>query len=150
MYVVGFPRSGTTLLAAMLDRHSKICVPPESRFYEEIDWNTSEKNRFIQLSNSIRLKDFSLCKIGTVDEQIVDDVMDTKNPRALFVIEDENNQPLVTFNSDTEKNPIKLRNIGVENADNSLYYDQYYTPFGRNVETLSTINTGNFKFKRVI
>jgi hypothetical protein len=60
MYVVGFPRSGTTLLAAMLDRHSKICVPPESRFYEEIDWNTSEKNRFIQLSNSIRLKDFSL------------------------------------------------------------------------------------------
>ena len=64
-------------------------------------------------------------------------IIDTKNPRALFVIEDENNQPLVTFNSDTEKNPIKLRNMGVENDDNSLYYDQYYTPFGRNVETLS-------------
>jgi hypothetical protein len=111
--------------------------------------NNKPPTYFIRAPN-VKLKDFTLCKIGTVDEQIIDDVMDTKNPRALFVIEDENNQPLVTFNSETEKNPIKLRNIGVENSDNSLYYDQYYTPFGRNVETLSTINTGNFKFKRVI
>lgn len=35
-FLVGFPRSGTTLLATLLSRHSKIFVPPETRFYEEL------------------------------------------------------------------------------------------------------------------
>lgn len=36
VFIVGFPRSGTTLLAAMLSRHSQIAVPPETRFLEEV------------------------------------------------------------------------------------------------------------------
>lgn len=111
--------------------------------------NNKPPTYFIRAPN-VKTRDFSLCKVGTVDEQIIDDVMDTKNPRALYVIEDDNNEPLTSFNSETENNPIKLRNTGVEGEDTSLYYDQYYTPFGRNVETLSPLNTGNFKFKRVI
>jgi hypothetical protein len=31
-FVIGFPRSGTTLLADLLGRHSQIAVPPETRF----------------------------------------------------------------------------------------------------------------------
>lgn len=33
IFIVGFPRSGTTLLATHLDRHSRIAVPPESQFF---------------------------------------------------------------------------------------------------------------------
>ncbi|BCX89354.1 protein-tyrosine sulfotransferase [Methylomarinovum tepidoasis] len=32
-FIVGCPRSGTTLLAAILNRHPQVCVPPESHFY---------------------------------------------------------------------------------------------------------------------
>ena len=35
-FVVGFPRSGTTLLATLLSRHSRIAAPPETRFMEEV------------------------------------------------------------------------------------------------------------------
>jgi len=31
-FIVGFSRSGTTLIAALLDKHSRICVTPETRF----------------------------------------------------------------------------------------------------------------------
>lgn len=33
IFIVGFPRSGTTLLATFLDRHSKIAIPPETSFF---------------------------------------------------------------------------------------------------------------------
>ena len=35
-FVVGFPRSGTTLLSVLLDRHSRLCVPPETAFFDEV------------------------------------------------------------------------------------------------------------------
>lgn len=35
-FVVGCPRSGTTLLSVLLDRHSRLCIPPETAFYTEI------------------------------------------------------------------------------------------------------------------
>ncbi len=36
VFIVGFPRSGTTLLATMLDRHSRMAVTPETDFFEEL------------------------------------------------------------------------------------------------------------------
>jgi hypothetical protein len=33
VFVVGSPRSGTTLLATLLDRHSRIAIPPETHFF---------------------------------------------------------------------------------------------------------------------
>ena len=35
-FIVGCPRSGTTLLSVLLDRHSRLCVPPETAFFDEI------------------------------------------------------------------------------------------------------------------
>jgi hypothetical protein len=32
-FIVGYPRSGTTLLSVLLDRHSQIAVPPETNFF---------------------------------------------------------------------------------------------------------------------
>ncbi|MGA2232109.1 MAG: sulfotransferase [Tepidisphaeraceae bacterium] len=35
-FIVGHVRSGTTLTAAILDRHSKIAVPPETHFFTQV------------------------------------------------------------------------------------------------------------------
>lgn len=35
-FVVGCPRSGTTLLSVMLDRHPELAIPPETAFYDDI------------------------------------------------------------------------------------------------------------------
>lgn len=35
IFVVGAPRSGTTMLAVLLDRHSRISIPPETAFFCE-------------------------------------------------------------------------------------------------------------------
>jgi hypothetical protein len=36
VFIVGCPRSGTTLLAVLLNRHSRIAITPETAFYDEI------------------------------------------------------------------------------------------------------------------
>lgn len=36
IFIVGYPRSGTTMLASIFDRHSLLAVPPETRFFAEI------------------------------------------------------------------------------------------------------------------
>jgi hypothetical protein len=35
-FIVGCPRSGTTLLSVMLDRHSRLCVTPETAYFDEL------------------------------------------------------------------------------------------------------------------
>src|SRR3954467_14805501 len=35
-FIVGVPRSGTTLLRMMLDSHPEMAIPPESHFYFEL------------------------------------------------------------------------------------------------------------------
>ena len=35
-FIVGCPRSGTTLLSVLIDRHSRLCVPPETGFFAEV------------------------------------------------------------------------------------------------------------------
>jgi hypothetical protein len=36
IFITGFPRSGTTLVAAILDRHSSVTVTPETHFFETL------------------------------------------------------------------------------------------------------------------
>ena len=35
-FIVGCPRSGTTLLSVLLDRHTRLCIPPETAFFDEV------------------------------------------------------------------------------------------------------------------
>ncbi len=35
-FIVGCPRSGTTLLSVLLDRHTRLCIPPETAFFDEL------------------------------------------------------------------------------------------------------------------
>ena len=42
IFVVGMPRSGTTLLSAMLDAHSAIAITPETHFYTRC-WNAERR-----------------------------------------------------------------------------------------------------------
>lgn len=36
IFITGFPRSGTTMVAAILDRHSSIAISPETHFFESL------------------------------------------------------------------------------------------------------------------
>ena len=66
IFVVGVPRSGTTMLAVMLNRHSRISIPPETQFFTEFVFQTGEiKYRsYEELVNlalsSHRIKDLEL------------------------------------------------------------------------------------------
>ena len=47
VFVVGYPRSGTTLLATLLGRHSELAATPESHFVDEVTpapQRTAERN----------------------------------------------------------------------------------------------------------
>lgn len=44
-FVVGCPRSGTTLLRAMLDSHPDVCVPPENYFTTQLLWYRADLER---------------------------------------------------------------------------------------------------------
>lgn len=43
VFVVGMPRSGTTLLSSMLDAHSKIAISPETHFYTRCQPDTQDR-----------------------------------------------------------------------------------------------------------
>jgi hypothetical protein len=44
-FIVGNPRSGTTLLSVLLDRHPRLCVPPETAFFDDVaPWLTGHND----------------------------------------------------------------------------------------------------------
>ncbi|MCJ7601447.1 MAG: sulfotransferase [Desulfobulbaceae bacterium] len=68
IFIVGTPRSGTTMLSTLLDRHSKISFPPETQFFTEFSSKLSDakvkeytKNELAQLAlANHRIKDLNL------------------------------------------------------------------------------------------
>lgn len=56
--LVGFPRSGTTLLDQILSSHSDICILEEQEnlvyLYDEFDWSTNSLDRLFNLSEEKR------------------------------------------------------------------------------------------------
>jgi len=53
-FVVGSPRSGTTLLSVLLDRHSRLCVPPETAYFFEIAPRLWYRPRWVSLHRLLR------------------------------------------------------------------------------------------------
>lgn len=53
IFILGNPRSGTSLLRLMLHSHSEICIPPESHFFLWLEdrykeWNSNMLNNYIE------------------------------------------------------------------------------------------------------
>lgn len=53
VFVVGYPRSGTTLLATLLDRHSHIAATPETHFFNKVIPAKAESNDLHDAKKSI-------------------------------------------------------------------------------------------------
>lgn len=54
LFLVGCPRSGTTLLAALLDRHSRFAVTPETAFFDDVAPRLTPERRLLQVLRSWR------------------------------------------------------------------------------------------------
>lgn len=93
-FIVGTSRSGTTLLQAILNAHSCICIPPETHFFtyeNEFDWQISRLfdaggvHSFVEFlfEEKRRLDDLDLRK-----EQMLRrvDQLDVTSNRALFLL----------------------------------------------------------------
>lgn len=63
IFIVGAPRSGTTMLAVLMDRHSAITIPPETQFFTEFLpqlANTTEEISYIDMAKiALRFKRIS-------------------------------------------------------------------------------------------
>lgn len=68
IFIVGNPRSGTTLLASIFNRHTKISVPPETQFFfdvykQELEGQSLGRQRLVELAlSSKRIRDMDLDK----------------------------------------------------------------------------------------
>jgi hypothetical protein len=82
-FVVGCPRSGTTLLSVFLDRHSRLCVPPETAFLGEFARFLWLRNRAAVLK---RLGDWPrIADLGLSPEEILSKVGEQPlSRRAIF------------------------------------------------------------------
>jgi hypothetical protein len=70
-FIVGCPRSGTTLLSVILDRHSGLAVPPETAFFDEVAPMLQAATRtmlFDTLRRWPRLKELALTPDGVLHE----------------------------------------------------------------------------------
>jgi hypothetical protein len=71
-FIVGYPRSGTTLLSVLLDRHSRLCVPPETAFFDEVAPSLIFRSNAVLmrvLSNWKRLAELNL-ELETVRQRL--------------------------------------------------------------------------------
>jgi hypothetical protein len=52
-FIVGCPRSGTTLLSVLLDRHSSVAVPPETFFFHVFSGVSRQRLMHSVMGNSL-------------------------------------------------------------------------------------------------
>ncbi len=72
IFIVGAPRSGTTMLAVLLDRHTKIAIPPETQFFTE--FSPQFQDQLYTLSSE-ELVDFAVTHRRIKDLQLNRDVV---------------------------------------------------------------------------
>ena len=91
-FIIGSPRSGTTLLERMLNRHSQIFIPPETEFFHALRYALSDKERAIE--NPKKFLDFAaayskwqaLKLIGITDADLRDIANHSSNYRDFFLL----------------------------------------------------------------
>lgn len=74
-FVLGAPRSGTTMFAVLLDRHSEISIPPETQFYTEFlplvkdeSLSSSREEKITHALNFKRIADLQLNKSELLEQ----------------------------------------------------------------------------------
>ncbi|PHR74604.1 MAG: hypothetical protein COA67_00585 [Lutibacter sp.] len=82
IFILGNPRSGTSLLRLMLDSHSNICIPPESHFFLWLEnkygeWNNLLLDNYIEdLFNSTKFETWNInkdnLKLFLTDKNVLD------------------------------------------------------------------------------
>jgi hypothetical protein len=91
-FIIGVPRSGTTLLASLLNRHPDICVTPESHFFRHVKRFQNNSSDFIskwpdsgkELLSSIEERHYEL--FGTEPDEIIRQIDAAKPlPRDVFM-----------------------------------------------------------------
>lgn len=81
IFIVGCPRSGTTVLASVLNRHAKIASATETHFFNFVsknnyDWKHFDLDAFKRLLDESRISDFtSLIKVG--EEALIQQFMNS-------------------------------------------------------------------------
>jgi len=108
IFIVGFPRSGTTLFAELLSKATDYCVTPESRFYEE--YNINSKNlkgstAAKHLNKKTRLQDFSLNYDDIFNQQQVESGQILRNILIAYSNSKQNELGVI------EKSPIHILHI---------------------------------------
>lgn len=70
IFIVGSPRSGTTLLSAMLNNHKRLCCGPETQFFNKINLKKLRKHLSSDdwIENSISL----LCDISLSNQSVLE------------------------------------------------------------------------------
>lgn len=95
VFIVGAPRSGTTLLAAMLASHSQFAAGPETQFFSKLSWNQLKlatrdsdwPNHAIALLSSLTLADQSVISLFESDEQAVRSYLKTRETSISAMLE---------------------------------------------------------------
>jgi hypothetical protein len=73
IFILGNPRSGTSLLRLMLHSHSEICIPPESHFFLWLEekygiWNFQDLDSYLDdLHNATKFETWSLNRVELTD-----------------------------------------------------------------------------------
>ncbi len=90
IFIIACPRSGTTILATILNRHPNIATAPETHFFNLISkldytWNKLTDNDIHSLLNQSRIID--LIKVAELDKELLAQellVMPKRNQKAFF------------------------------------------------------------------
>jgi len=112
-----------------------------------VDIENNKLPLYIIRAPNIKTKDFSLCKTVTPKGDVVDDVINTSNNRALYILENSGG-PLLDFNNNTMNMRIRLRNFGYE-TDSAQYFEQFFNENGKNIEKMTPETTFKFILKRI-
>ena len=101
VFVVGCPRSGTTMLQLMLHSHPRIAVPPETRFLLTAYWQRRHFGDLSRVENRRRLARWIVDRPASRFEDLGLDYIDKRNDLIEAVTADDIRRAASRFLSST-------------------------------------------------